>query len=887
MHFVRAITAANQRLERLLGVEYAGSCCVMAAGKEEASDMTVKAAESRVVDLSGMGLQHLDTISLCVTNAFTLILDKNQLTKLESVEKCSDLVQLSVANNRLVRMIGVAKLISLQVLNLPNNSIGNVEGLKDLVHLEWLNLAGNNIKTMEPVNSCLALRHLDLSDNNISLIGDLSKLLSLQILLLHGNTITTLRSASSHLPPGLNILSLAENEIRDLNEVSYLGFLRELEQLSIMSNPCVMATPSLPGFDYRPYIVSWCLTLRILDGYVIPQKESLKAEWLYSQGKGRSFRPGQHVQLVQYLASVCPLTSTPALQSAEDAKLEKILNKQRLHQMELMEKFQNSSHIPQSSPTQELSFQSERNSLTQNSSTHNVKEPVIRINSWVGASDHGDQCHAVKEFSPVLGQTAGYCCSELFLEDVQTDEDKLNCSLLSSESMFMPVTAAVSPLTPSHDLSLPRDTPAPEGDVTSPFHLEKGAKHKDSHDRKHQSATRGTEEYGAWGGEASKKSKVSGNKLFHVSSPVQSCVNFTSSISKCPESAALRKEHNLLDNKLPKWAPMETSQKMVGEDSKPDKSGTSVTLNPDPELLNEMNKAAIKIQAHWRGFYTRNSNQKAKEIRCEIRLRRMQEHVEYLTEEVIRWRKECKEERIQRMVQEEAVKFLWNQVQSLQEWQMCMTQKENVALHSDTKEPILPQHMFIHSSECEPQSFLLNSHLSPTSRQDTHLECSLLEFPDSGFQSSDVTHNCLKDSLNSHQSSSGSMSTVVEVSREIVRKDNECLTKEPGEPEALDSSHTQCSKENSNSEQDSSLIQQYLNSVRQLDAAEDEPSFSGRTECNSSSDVSLCGASVEMSNSNTRIPEALRQAEKCVIETDIVESIGMQGKSHEPVPEAL
>ncbi|XP_041066507.1 centrosomal protein of 97 kDa isoform X2 [Carcharodon carcharias] len=832
MHFVRAITAANQRLERLLGVEYAGSCCVMAAGKEEASDMTVKAAESRVVDLSGMGLQHLDTISLCVTNAFTLILDKNQLTKLESVEKCSDLVQLSVANNRLVRMIGVAKLISLQVLNLPNNSIGNVEGLKDLVHLEWLNLAGNNIKTMEPVNSCLALRHLDLSDNNISLIGDLSKLLSLQILLLHGNTITTLRSASSHLPPGLNILSLAENEIRDLNEVSYLGFLRELEQLSIMSNPCVMATPSLPGFDYRPYIVSWCLTLRILDGYVIPQKE-------------------------------------------------------RLHQMELMEKFQNSSHIPQSSPTQELSFQSERNSLTQNSSTHNVKEPVIRINSWVGASDHGDQCHAVKEFSPVLGQTAGYCCSELFLEDVQTDEDKLNCSLLSSESMFMPVTAAVSPLTPSHDLSLPRDTPAPEGDVTSPFHLEKGAKHKDSHDRKHQSATRGTEEYGAWGGEASKKSKVSGNKLFHVSSPVQSCVNFTSSISKCPESAALRKEHNLLDNKLPKWAPMETSQKMVGEDSKPDKSGTSVTLNPDPELLNEMNKAAIKIQAHWRGFYTRNSNQKAKEIRCEIRLRRMQEHVEYLTEEVIRWRKECKEERIQRMVQEEAVKFLWNQVQSLQEWQMCMTQKENVALHSDTKEPILPQHMFIHSSECEPQSFLLNSHLSPTSRQDTHLECSLLEFPDSGFQSSDVTHNCLKDSLNSHQSSSGSMSTVVEVSREIVRKDNECLTKEPGEPEALDSSHTQCSKENSNSEQDSSLIQQYLNSVRQLDAAEDEPSFSGRTECNSSSDVSLCGASVEMSNSNTRIPEALRQAEKCVIETDIVESIGMQGKSHEPVPEAL
>lgn len=55
----------------------------------------------------------------------------------------------------------------------------------------------------------------------------------------------------------------------------------------------------------------------------------LKAEWLYSQGKGRSYRPGQHVQLVQYLATVCPLTSTAALETAEDAKLEKILSKQR------------------------------------------------------------------------------------------------------------------------------------------------------------------------------------------------------------------------------------------------------------------------------------------------------------------------------------------------------------------------------------------------------------------------------------------------------------------------------------------------------------------------------------------------------------------------------
>ncbi|NXS78098.1 CEP97 protein, partial [Erpornis zantholeuca] len=223
-------------------------------------------------------------------------------------------LQLSVANNRLVRMMGVAKLTKLRVLNLPHNSIGYVEGLKDLVHLEWLNLAGNNLKVIEQINSCLSLQHLDLSDNNIAQLSDLSKLTSLKVDAVSGRNV---------------FCSVQLTNVFCFLEVSFLAPLCQLEQLSIMNNPCVMATPSVPGFDYRPYIVSWCLNLKVLDGYVISQKESLKAEWLYSQGKGRSYRPGQHVQLVQYLSTVCPLISAYGLQTEEDAKLEKILSKQR------------------------------------------------------------------------------------------------------------------------------------------------------------------------------------------------------------------------------------------------------------------------------------------------------------------------------------------------------------------------------------------------------------------------------------------------------------------------------------------------------------------------------------------------------------------------------
>ena len=132
---------------------------------------------------------------------------------------------------------------------------------------------------------------------------------SLSTVLFHGNMITSLRFAADALPKSVAILSLAENELQDLTEVSHLYHLPALEQLSVMNNPAVVSdvahrrstaaatatppsppTPSFPmgaDFDYRPYVINWCLNLKILDGAVVTKKESLKAEWLLSQGKGK------------------------------------------------------------------------------------------------------------------------------------------------------------------------------------------------------------------------------------------------------------------------------------------------------------------------------------------------------------------------------------------------------------------------------------------------------------------------------------------------------------------------------------------------------------------------------------------------------------------------
>ncbi|MBZ3879193.1 Centrosomal protein of 97 kDa [Sciurus carolinensis] len=779
------------------------------------ADATLPPGEGSVVNWSGQGLQKLGSNLPCEADIHTLILDKNQIIKLENLEKCKRLIQLSVANNRLVRMMGVAKLTQLRVLNLPHNSIGYVEGLKELVHLEWLNLAGNNIKAMEQINSCTALQHLDLSDNNIPQIGDLSKLISLKTLLLHGNIITSLRMVPAYLPRSLAILSLAENEIRDLNEISFLASLTELKQLSIMNNPCVMATPSIPGFDYRPYIVSWCLNLRVLDGYVISQKESLKAEWLYSQGKGRAYRPGQHIQLVQYLATVCPLTSTLGLQTAEDAKLEKILSKQRFHQRQLMNQSQNEEISPLAPVETRAPLIPEHSSPVQDCQTVQESEPVIQVNSWVGINSNDDQLYAVKNSFPASTHATRYSRNDLHLEDIQTDEDKLNCSLLSSESTFMPVASGLSPVSPTVELRLQGINLGLEDDGIADESV-KGLENQDL-DKEEEKASWVTNE----------------NSVQMLKSKISSEINEKAGLLPCPEpaiiSAILKDDNHSLTSVSVghSVSHIETDSEEIMSETTSEKfpcrilTQRSVGLGQDKFTLQKLNEAATKLQAYWRGFYARNYNPQAKEVRYEIRLRRMQEHIVCLTEEVRRLRKERDEERVKKFVQEEAVKFLWNQVRSLQSWQQTVDQ-HLISWHADVPPVsgiLVPSKPPLFTQSLEPFSDQNSDWL--IAHDEAHQEKSLPEFPDSGFHSSltEQVHH-LQDSLDFEKSSTeGSESSTVGNSIDTVK-----YGKEPDLGDVSEE-HGDWSKESSNDEQDNNLLEQYLTSVQQLEDAAEKTNF--------------------------------------------------------------
>ncbi|XP_005237547.2 centrosomal protein of 97 kDa isoform X1 [Falco peregrinus] len=773
-----------------------------------------------VVNWSGQGLQKLGPTLPCDAETHTLILDKNQIIKLENLEKCKNLIQLSVANNRLVRMMGVAKLTKLRVLNLPHNSIGYVEGLKDLVHLEWLNLAGNNLKAIEQINSCLSLQHLDLSDNNIAQLSDLSKLTLLKTLLLHGNIITSLRTAPVCLPQNLTVFSLAENEIRDLNEVSFLTSFHQLEQLSIMNNPCVMATPSIPGFDYRPYVVSWCLNLKVLDGYVISQKESLKAEWLYSQGKGRSYRPGQHVQLVQYLATVCPLISTYGLQTEEDAKLEKILSKQRLHQRQLMHQNQNEGPPTSSTPNKTLPVTYEHSSPAQPPQIVLESEPIIQKNSWVGPSANDDHSYAVK--NTFLLERSFH--KELYLEDVQTDEDKLNSSLLSSESTFMPVASGLSPVSPTsvlevHGINLGLDD---DDDTVIEYVRDVNSGEKAN---KQEASCVTREHLNRAVGSVETQENIKESILLPSDLVTASLTANTSSCSASSEDQVL---HSNPSTSVGAESEVATPcpDQMTGESS--DSLGV---IDRGAADLQRMAKAATKLQACWRGFYTRNYHPRAKEVRYEIRLNRMQEHIICLTDEIEKLRKEREEDKIQRLVQEEAVRFLWNQVKSLQQWQLSVTQNSGAIW-----QPGMPSANASYPSEPSIRSPTLEHETPPdvssawlVPASDVLQENSLLPFPDSGFHSSvaDQAHAselCSSEkSLREGTESSLSVETVKQCGNSVSAFSSD-----------VEDVHGECghSEESSSNEQDNKLIQQYLKSVQQLEEADEGTNCNDATEGN-------------------------------------------------------
>ncbi|XP_044520199.1 centriolin [Gracilinanus agilis] len=116
---------------------------------------------------------------------------------IENLEKCNKLEVLNLSYNLIGKIEKLDKLLKLRELNLSYNKISKIEGLEHMQHLQKLNLAGNEIDHI-PLwlgKKLRSLRVLSLKDNKISSLQEVSKLKSLNdltSLVLDGNPVVEL-----------------------------------------------------------------------------------------------------------------------------------------------------------------------------------------------------------------------------------------------------------------------------------------------------------------------------------------------------------------------------------------------------------------------------------------------------------------------------------------------------------------------------------------------------------------------------------------------------------------------------------------------------------------------------------------------------------------------
>lgn len=219
-------------------------------------------------------------------------------------------------------------------------------------------------------------------------------------------------------------------------------------------------------------------------------------------------------------------------------------------------------------------------------------EPVVQFNTWVSCDSSHPSLPIVR--SPRLGD------EHIYLEDVQTDEDQLNGSMLSSESNFLPFTSDLEPQTTQSDSE--DETETFEPDSLAPNHPTQSKKHNT-------------------------------NKAHH-SPPVDNLEKNNLEqevISGAATTAGSQGTRvNTSQNDL------ETSSDFVkGEMTETPKQEEVGTCTSESSLM-EADRAVVKIQSWWRGLYTRCFHPVAREVRGEIRLCRMQEHIVFLSDKLDR-----------------------------------------------------------------------------------------------------------------------------------------------------------------------------------------------------------------------------------------------------------
>ncbi|XP_017362313.1 leucine-rich repeat and IQ domain-containing protein 1 isoform X1 [Cebus imitator] len=190
-------------------------------------------------------------------NLCVLLLNKNQLTSLHGLDGCTNIQCLELSHNRITRIGGLESLKNLQQLILDHNQLISTKGLCDTPTIVYLDCSHNHLTDVEGIENCGLLQILKLQGNYLSELPYLENLVLLRELHLDDNSISTVEAFSSYWLPLLQNLTISQNS---LTKIVPLFHFVSLEKLDVSHNCLSDLTSAVKWFDACYFLRELSLT---------------------------------------------------------------------------------------------------------------------------------------------------------------------------------------------------------------------------------------------------------------------------------------------------------------------------------------------------------------------------------------------------------------------------------------------------------------------------------------------------------------------------------------------------------------------------------------------------------------------------------------------------
>ncbi|KAM5332644.1 leucine-rich repeat- and IQ domain-containing protein 1 isoform 2-T2 [Glossophaga mutica] len=179
-------------------------------------------------------------------NLCILLLNKNQLTSLHGLDGCTNIQNLELSHNKITRIGGLESLKNLQRLVVDHNQLISTKGLYDTPTIIYLDCSHNHLTKLEGIEHCGLLQVLKLQGNYLSELPSLENHVLLRELYLDDNSISVMEAFSSYWLPLLQHLSMSQNS---LTKIIPLYHFVSLEKLDVSNNCLSDLTSAVQWFD--------------------------------------------------------------------------------------------------------------------------------------------------------------------------------------------------------------------------------------------------------------------------------------------------------------------------------------------------------------------------------------------------------------------------------------------------------------------------------------------------------------------------------------------------------------------------------------------------------------------------------------------------------------